>query len=187
MLQDDVITSIPPPSYSQSDTTILEETTGDNNLNELPPAYHVAAKLPTYEEAELNKDPESRHLGCENRDDESVVKVGTDGLFALCFIVAFIFNWIGFIFAYCVTNTVAGRYGALSGFGLSLIKWVFIFKHSKCCKDLVFQDAWLWWLFALLGWLIFIRGILVYIQVKKIVKAGQQIHVPRYWGLTRTE
>lgn len=28
MLQDDVITSIPPPSYSQSDTTILEETTG---------------------------------------------------------------------------------------------------------------------------------------------------------------
>lgn len=44
------------------------------------------------------------------------------------FSVSFIFNWVGFIFAYCVTNTIAGRYGALSGFGLSLIKWVFIIK-----------------------------------------------------------
>ena len=37
------------------------------------------------------------------------------------------------------------------------------------------------------GWLVFIRGILVYAQVKKSVRAGQAIYIPRYWGLTRTE
>ncbi|CAB3978271.1 NEDD4 family-interacting 1-like [Paramuricea clavata] len=179
--------SSPPPSYSPS-TTHDESPAGESSVNEMPPAYDVAAKLPTYEEAEMTKHSDSRFEPSGLRDrDECSAQLGTDSLFALCFLVALIFNWIGFIFAYCVTDTIAGRYGALSGFGLSLIKWVFILKHSKCCKDLAFEDAWLWWLFALLGWLVFIRGILVYAQVKKSVRAGQAIYIPRYWGLTRTE
>ena len=42
--------------------------------------------------------------------------------------VAFVFNWLGFFAAYCMTKTVAGRYGAISGFGLSVVKWVLILK-----------------------------------------------------------
>jgi len=49
--------------------------------------------------------------------------------FGLCVIVvAFVFNWLGFFAAYCMTKTVAGRYGAISGFGLSVVKWVLILK-----------------------------------------------------------
>lgn len=43
-------------------------------------------------------------------------------------VVAFVFNWLGFFAAYCMTKTVAGRYGAISGFGLSVVKWVLILK-----------------------------------------------------------
>ena len=43
-------------------------------------------------------------------------------------LVAFVFNWLGFFAAYCMTKTVAGRYGAISGFGLSVVKWVLILK-----------------------------------------------------------
>ncbi|XP_046853453.1 NEDD4 family-interacting protein 1-like isoform X2 [Xenia sp. Carnegie-2017] len=175
------VVSSPPPSYTSTENE-------DDIIPEMPPAYEVASKLPSYEEAEMSKPSNSRlETGDLHNQEDYRVKLGTDSLFALCFFVSFIFNWIGFIFAYCVTDTIAGRYGALSGFGLSLIKWVFILKHSKCCKDLSFEDAWLWWLFALLGWLVFIRGILVYAQVKKTVRAGQAIYIPRYWGLMRNE
>lgn len=42
--------------------------------------------------------------------------------------VAFLFNWIGFFLSFCLTTSAAGRYGAISGFGLSLIKWVLIVR-----------------------------------------------------------
>lgn len=43
-------------------------------------------------------------------------------------LVAFLFNWIGFCLSFCLTNTIAGRYGAICGFGLSLIKWILIVR-----------------------------------------------------------
>ena len=46
-------------------------------------------------------------------------------------LVAFVFNWLGFFAAYCMTKTVAGRYGAISGFGLSVVKWVLILKVNS--------------------------------------------------------
>lgn len=45
--------------------------------------------------------------------------------------VAFLFNWIGFFLSFCLTTSAAGRYGAISGFGLSLIKWVLIVRVSE--------------------------------------------------------
>lgn len=45
-----------------------------------------------------------------------------------CLPVAFLFNWIGFFLSFCLTTSAAGRYGAISGFGLSLIKWVLIVR-----------------------------------------------------------
>ena len=51
--------------------------------------------------------------------------------------VAFVFNWLGFFAAYCMTKTVAGRYGAISGFGLSVVKWVLILK-----VNIILCDPW---------------------------------------------
>jgi len=63
--------------------------------------------------------------------------------FSPAFSVAFLFNWIGFFLSFCLTTSAAGRYGAISGFGLSLIKWILIVRvsclaqnhgHRHCCS-----------------------------------------------------
>ena len=55
----------------------------------------------------------------------------------------------------CFCHTIAARYGALAGFGLSLAKWTLIVKRST---DLVRdENAWLWWLVLAFGFLICIR------------------------------
>uniref|UniRef100_A0A803XMX0 Nedd4 family interacting protein 2 n=1 Tax=Meleagris gallopavo TaxID=9103 RepID=A0A803XMX0_MELGA len=64
--------------------------------------------------------------------DADQLRVGNDGIFMLAFFMAFIFNWIGFCLSFCITNTIAGRYGAICGFGLSLIKWILIVRDSSC-------------------------------------------------------
>lgn len=42
--------------------------------------------------------------------------------------MAFFFNWIGFLCSICLFNTIAGRCGALSGLGLSIVKWICIVR-----------------------------------------------------------
>lgn len=58
-------------------------------------------------------------------------KEGLTCWFSPAFSVAFLFNWIGFFLSFCLTTSAAGRYGAISGFGLSLIKWILIVRVSR--------------------------------------------------------
>jgi hypothetical protein len=69
--------------------------------------------------------------------------------FSVLFIVAFLFNWIGFLLLMCFCHTIAARYGALSGFGLSLAKWTLIVKHSTDFASR--ENSWLWWLIMAFG------------------------------------
>jgi len=57
--------------------------------------------------------------------------LGNDFIFFTAFITAFLFNWIGFLLLMCFCHTIAARYGALAGFGLSLTKWTLIIKKSS--------------------------------------------------------
>lgn len=69
--------------------------------------------------------------------------------YVFCVLVAFIFNWIGFLLLMCFCHTIASRYGALAGFGLSLAKWTIIVKEST---DIASRDkSWLWWLIMTFG------------------------------------
>ncbi|XP_044255574.1 NEDD4 family-interacting protein 1 [Tribolium madens] len=156
-----------------------------------PPPYEVATKttkLPTYEEVQREKNleeqnvpintlpptrlsqyraPGQRILTIENESNEEVDTslLGTDFMFYIAFFVAFIFNWIGFLLLMCFCHTIASRYGALSGFGLSLAKWTFIVQHST---DLASKDnSWLWWLIMTFGLIICIRAILQYLSIKR--------------------
>ncbi|XP_975457.2 NEDD4 family-interacting protein 1 [Tribolium castaneum] len=155
-----------------------------------PPPYEVATKttkLPTYEEVQREKNleeqnvpintlpprlsqyraPGQRILTIENESNEDVDTslLGTDFMFYIAFFVAFIFNWIGFLLLMCFCHTIASRYGALSGFGLSLAKWTFIVQHST---DLASKDnSWLWWLIMTFGLIICIRAILQYLSIKR--------------------
>lgn len=62
--------------------------------------------------------------------------------------VAFLFNWIGFFLSFCLTTSAAGRYGAISGFGLSLIKWVLIVRVRALKWTLSTRTRWECWVFS---------------------------------------
>ncbi|XP_032663672.1 NEDD4 family-interacting protein 1-like isoform X2 [Odontomachus brunneus] len=152
-----------------------------------PPPYEVATKLPSYEEVQREKNlqgephPQIHMLGnvrapqqpltilaidteAADGDPESGL-LGTDFMFFTAFLVAFLFNWIGFLLLMCFCHTIASRYGALAGFGLSLTKWTLIVKHST---DLASREnSWLWWLIMAFGILICIRAIIQYLNIKR--------------------
>ncbi|KAG5677638.1 hypothetical protein PVAND_007379 [Polypedilum vanderplanki] len=162
---------------------------------QLPPINeNISPKLPTYEEVQMEKilndepipintmPPPPIHSsmrvaplqndmfiaiengGEEISSDDSLL--GTDIVFVTAFFVSFLFNWIGFLMLTCFSTTIAGRYGALSGFGLSLAKWTLIVKKSTDFAHSS-QNNWLWWLIMTFGFLICIRAILQYLSIKK--------------------
>ncbi|CAM1316481.1 NDFIP1 (predicted) [Pycnogonum litorale] len=134
---------------------------------EILPEYHVATDLPSYEDVERAKITEESRRDREEADllaTESAL-LGTDFLFFTSFLVAFLFNWMGFLLVLCFCHTVAGRYGALAGFGLSLSKWMLIVKHSTNLMN--HENDWLWWLVMSFGILICVRASLQYVRAKR--------------------
>ncbi|XP_047538859.1 NEDD4 family-interacting protein 1 [Vanessa atalanta] len=153
-----------------------------------PPPYDVAAnsKLPTYEEVQREKQMEGEGLhqippashptiaafvtveppeGAADALDPENSLLGTDIMFLTSFFVAFLFNWIGFLLLMCFCHTVASRYGALAGFGLSLAKWTLIVKHSTELAS--HENSWLWWLIMAFGILICVRAVIQYLNIKR--------------------
>uniref|UniRef100_A0A8C2YGG6 Nedd4 family interacting protein 2 n=1 Tax=Coturnix japonica TaxID=93934 RepID=A0A8C2YGG6_COTJA len=85
-----------------------------------------------FDEIFRSRPEEEEYPPRDDFSDADQLRVGNDGIFMLAFFMAFIFNWIGFCLSFCITNTIAGRYGAICGFGLSLIKWILIVRDSFC-------------------------------------------------------
>ncbi|XP_077361895.1 NEDD4 family-interacting protein 1-like isoform X3 [Festucalex cinctus] len=162
-----------------------------------PPSYNVATTLPSYDEAERSKmesgDAPSLTVRPHNgervdtlddiirsslededfvsRDDfedADQLRIGNDGIFMLTFFMSFLFNWMGFFLSFCLTTSAAGRYGAISGFGLSLIKWVLIVRFSTYFPGYFDGQYWLWWVFLVLGFLLFLRGFINYTRIRKM-------------------
>ncbi|XP_018106479.1 NEDD4 family-interacting protein 1 isoform X1 [Xenopus laevis] len=159
-----------------------------------PPSYNVATTLPSYDEAERSKAEATiplvpgRHrerldtfddffpisledddfVARDDFDDADQLRIGNDGIFMLTFFMAFLFNWIGFFLSFCLTSSAAGRYGAISGFGLSLIKWILIVRFSTYFPGYFDGQYWLWWVFLVLGFLLFLRGFINYAKVRKM-------------------
>ncbi|CAG5123120.1 unnamed protein product, partial [Candidula unifasciata] len=152
---------IPPPEYTESANLEGQDTPA--YVAAKLPNYDEATSLPTYEEAERSKvegeavaasTGTAVFLECESGrltrpDDMSDVAIGSDGMFICTFLVSFLFNWLGFLLSLCLSNTVAGRCGAMSGLGLSIVKWVAIVKHNKWDSLVAEADSWLWWLLAI--------------------------------------
>ncbi|VVC24846.1 Hypothetical protein CINCED_3A004832 [Cinara cedri] len=96
--------------------------------------------------------------------------LGTDYMFLTAFLVALLFNWVGFLVLMCLCQTVAARYGALAGFGLSLAKWTMIVKRNTEMAELSSENhsnTWLWWLVMAFGFLICIRAVIQYMNIKR--------------------
>lgn len=185
----------PPPPYMAEDPSAqagATQTPGENLAEDpskyvyaplAPPSYVVATELPTYDQVQQLKIEEEQHRQETGHFDPEALDhgealLGTDFMFLCSFFVAFLFNWIGFVMLMCSCPTIAGRYGALSGFGLSLAKWTLIAKHSMDLFNT--ENSWLWWLIMAFGMLICVRAILQYITIKRewqiLNRAAQERH-----------
>ncbi|KAJ3589624.1 hypothetical protein NHX12_010469 [Muraenolepis orangiensis] len=139
-----------------------------------PPSYNVATTLPSYDEAERTKAEtaaiplDEDFVTREDFEDGDQLRIGNDGIFMLTFFMALLFNWIGFFLSFCLTTSAAGRYGAISGFGLSLVKWILIVRFSSYFPSYFDGQYWLWWVFLVLGFLLFLRGFINYARVRKM-------------------
>ncbi|XP_044867029.1 NEDD4 family-interacting protein 2 isoform X4 [Mauremys mutica] len=186
----------PPPYCSIAvEAAATSETETHNEFYPVPPPYSVATSLPTYDEAEKAKaaalaaaaaEAAQREEEYPPRDDFSdadQLRVGNDGIFMLAFFMAFIFNWIGFCLSFCITNTIAGRYGAICGFGLSLIKWILIVRFSDYFTGYFNGQYWLWWIFLVLGLLLFFRGFVNYLKVRNMSESMAAAHRTRFFFL----
>lgn len=184
-----------PPPYSSIVADIATNTETQSDFYPVPPPYSVATTLPTYDEAEKAKaaamaaaaaEAAQREEEYPPRDDFSdadQLRVGNDGIFMLAFFMAFIFNWIGFCLSFCITNTIAGRYGAICGFGLSLIKWILIVRFSDYFTGYFNGQYWLWWIFLVLGLLLFFRGFVNYLKVRNMSESMAAAHRTRFFFL----
>lgn len=110
-------------------------------------------------------DPEDPIGGELHELDGDHALLGNDLVFFTAFLTSFLFNWIGFLLLMCFCHTVAARYGALAGFGLSLTKWTMIVKRST--EFAQSDNSWLWWLIMAFGLLICVRAIIQYLQIKR--------------------
>lgn len=165
-----------PPPYSSiaaSNAAFFEYK--EDDVFPKPPSYNVATSLPSYDEAERNKAEstvplvtDEDFIARESFDDTDQLRVGNDGIFMLTFFMAFLFNWIGFFLSFCLTTSAAGRYGAISGFGLSLVKWVLIVRFSTYFPGYFDGQYWLWWVFLVVGFLLFFRGFVNYSRVRNM-------------------
>ncbi|XP_028322951.1 NEDD4 family-interacting protein 1-like isoform X3 [Gouania willdenowi] len=167
-----------PPPYSSitADNAVFFDQKEDGVFPK-PPSYNVATTLPSYDEAERTKAEstvplvtgrEEDFVARDDFEDADQLRIGNDGIFMLTFFMAFLFNWIGFFLSFCLTTSAAGRYGAISGFGLSLIKWVLIVRFSTYFPGYFNGQFWLWWVFLVLGFLLFLRGFINYARIRKM-------------------
>lgn len=142
---------VQPPSYEEVQRIKAVEAqleTGDTIL--LPPHTGGIIGITTTAGSGHNSNGDASceaGLGDAIQPEEDLL--GTDFLFFLAFAAAFFFNWVGFVVLVCFCHSVAGRSGALAGFGLSLSKWAVIVRHSSTLAPEA--NTWLLWLIMVLG------------------------------------
>ncbi|XP_071787729.1 NEDD4 family-interacting protein 1-like [Asterias amurensis] len=159
----------PPPAYDD------QHEDDDGDKKPLLPSEQGWTQ-PTLEEKLVQ-------AGLLSRDDlkeDSGSMLGGDLMFTVAFFIAFLFNWIGFLFAYCLSVSVAGRYGALSGFGASMVKWTLIAVYSDCCSLYLRGATCLLIALTLSGVLVCGRGIYMYLKIKRQLQGGKNIQYV-YW------
>ncbi|KAI4882962.1 hypothetical protein NFI96_015629 [Prochilodus magdalenae] len=200
-----VANDAPPPYSSIASDNAAYFDYKDDAAFPKPPSYNVATSLPSYDEAERSKAEaavplvagrDEDFVARDDFEDADQLRIGNDGIFMLtffinlavsiytrlersdisCNFVAFLFNWIGFFLSFCLTTSAAGRYGAISGFGLSLIKWILIVRFSTYFPGYFDGQYWLWWVFLVLGSKYDRKGTLAHHQLQDefITEEGKQ-------------
>lgn len=93
----------------------------------MPPSYYTSThpNSPYPDETRIVIDPaDLRAIAGATDSTLYEQEVGSECMFLSAFMIAFFFNWVGFFLSVCLLPNAAGKYGALSGLGLSIAKWV---------------------------------------------------------------
>ncbi|CAF0972328.1 unnamed protein product [Rotaria sp. Silwood1] len=178
-----------PPPYCLVDPSKIR------NMDHIPHHPHITP----VEIIDLNVNNNTRNeQSCRHNNRPTVatwfvsgsnMDIGTDCTFLMAFIIAFFFNWLGFLAVVCLIPTIAARFGAMSGFGLSVAKWITVMRYhefnntsfmnhnmpSTLSHRTSVYDPAQNFLFAIVlfaGFFLFIRGLLSYIAIKN--RANQQ-------------
>ncbi|XP_037676769.1 NEDD4 family-interacting protein 2-like [Choloepus didactylus] len=164
-----------PPPFGSITVEVLTSSDPEvyNEFYPVPPPHSVAASLPMYDETEKAKvaavaaaaaetSQGTQEKECSPRDDfnnADQLRVGNDDIFMLAFFT--------------------GSYGAISGFGLSLIKWILIVRFSNYFNGYFNEQYWLRLIFLALG-LLFFRGLFNYLKVSNMSESMAANHRTRY-------
>lgn len=177
-----------PPCYREASTSHLQEASSHSmyyhgnfagpSVGPLP-SYENATKLPTYEDVEKQKEDEARMnvidaiFGMSTSDTEDDeprldgVLVGSDCMFFFAFFIGFFFNWVGLFIGYFFMFNLAGRYGAITGFGTSMIKWLIYLRYSDCCQNIsIKNNVYVYMLMNLVALLIIFQGLSSWLRVR---------------------
>ncbi|UJR21548.1 hypothetical protein I4U23_024632 [Adineta vaga] len=197
----------PPPAYEITPSSGTNEILATATVIEAPPPYCLVDPskirnmdhIPQYphispvEIIDLHGNEQSSHY--TNRPamsswliSGSNMDIGTDCTFLMAFIIAFFFNWLGFLAVVCLIPTIAARFGAMSGFGLSVAKWITVMRYHEFNNSTIINgnftssfhrttvhDPAQNFVFAIVlfaGFFLFIRGLISYIAVKN--RANQE-------------
>lgn len=178
-----------PPCYCEAPTNRLQEASSScsmyhhgpptNPSVDALPSYENATKLPTYDEVEKQKEDEARMdvidaifgmSSSDSEDDEprlDGILVGSDCMFFFAFFIGFFFNWVGLFIGYFFMFNLAGRYGAITGFGTSMIKWLIYLRYSDCCQDIsIKSNVYVYMLMNLTALLIIFKGVHSWLRVR---------------------
>lgn len=135
----------------------------------IPPSYYTSTHPnPNYrDETRIVIDPADLRAITEATDSLSDQEVGSECMFLSAFMIAFFFNWIGFFTSICLLPNAAGKYGALSGLGLSIAKWVTMIKYQSWMTQMNdLQQKLFFWFFIFIGFYLFFRGLINFMSLK---------------------
>lgn len=178
---------VPPPSpadTSPNSPAHIKESQTVDIPDDPPPPYVCDDDRPllkdeeeAYRQSQAQRSLEQKLvqaglLSESDLQEDNGTALGNDLIFIIAFSLGFLFNWIGFLFAYCLCFSIAGRYGAISGMGASMIKWTFIAMYTDCCDEYMRSATCLMIALLLCGVLIFGRGIYMYSKIKNQLAKG---------------
>jgi len=122
--------------------------------NEIPPSYYTSVPIEETSARITIDAADLRAIALAEATDSLSIEseIGSECMFLSAFMIAFFFNWVGFFVSICLLPNAAGKYGALSGFGLSMAKWVTIVRYQEWMTNMNdFQQKLFFWLFIFLG------------------------------------
>lgn len=157
------------PSYSEALKLKKMELNDGEIPATIPPSYYSSThpNPNIHDETRITIDPADLRAIADATESAYDQEVGSECMFLSAFMIAFFFNWIGFFASICLLPNAAGKYGALSGLGLSIAKWVTMIKYQSWVTQMNdLQQKLFFWFFIFIGFYLFFRGLINFMSLK---------------------